>query len=192
MNMENYISARRFAMEYGTFLGIAWLLDFLLLTSGIDGSGMLMLLGILLFIFLPFVTFYMAFRYKQHQPVGERHTSGQAAYFTVMMFIFAELICFLGEYAYFAYIDKGHLMATFQSMLEDPAIAMEYKKLGMSAFLNTAKQQLEELATLAPVDLASNLLGSNVFTSLLLFIPTWVMASMKSRDYASEHKENNE
>jgi len=186
MNINNLISARKFAMEYGTFLGIAWLMDFMFLTKGIDNSPILLLLGCGLFITLPFITFYFAFRFKQHQIEGERQTLGCAAYFTIMMFVFAELICFLGEYAYFAYLDNGHIIATFQSLLDDPAIVSEYKKMGMTTFLEMAHQQLNQYSVLAPVDLASNLLGSNILTSFILFIPTWIIAAMKAKNYLSK------
>lgn len=183
MNINNYIFARKYAMEYGTFLGIAWLVDFIFLTKGIDNKPALLLFGCGLFLFLPFLTCYLAFRFKQHQPVGEHKTLGCAAYFAVMMFVFAELITFIGEYAYFAYIDHGHIMATFQSMLEDPVIVAEYQKMGMTDFLSTARLQLEQMSVLSPADLAASLLGSNILSSFILFIPTWIIAAKRAKDY---------
>lgn len=190
--MNKYSSVRGFAMEYGTFLGIAWFIDFLLLVKGMDGYVSVMLLGTILFLALPIITFYLAFRFKQHQEVGDRHSMMEAAYFTLLLFIFAEIICFIAEYIYFACFDEGHLVASFSSLLSNPAIVNEYRKMGMTEMLDMAQAQIEQIGAMSPIDKASSLFGSNIFTSCFLFIPTWFIATLRARKRANRVTNNNQ
>ena len=181
MDMYSYNMVRRYAMEYGTFLGALWFIDFLLMAGGINGNVALMVLGGLFFLTLWIWPIYFAYRFKQHLPVGEQYSMVKGAYFALMLFVFAEVLCFMCEFAYFAFIDKGQLVASIQAMLGDPLIAEEYAKMGLTEMLETSKSQLDEIASLKPFDLAISLMGNNILTSVFLFIPTMAFASMKSR-----------
>lgn len=176
---NSYSMTRRFAMEYGTFLGVAWVVDFILITQGLQGNGITTLLGFVLFMSLPILTIYLAYRFKQHQDADERTTFGRAAYFTMMLFMYAELLCFVCEYVYFAFIDNGHLINVFMNTLSDPMIVNEYKKMGMEQMLEASKAQMEQIAGMSPFDMAISLLGSNILTSIVLFVPTCIVAMMK-------------
>ena len=132
MILNQYKTARAFASEYGAFLGIAWFVDFLLIVEGMaKDSNTLAITGALIFFALPFLTFYFAFRFKQHLPYQEKVSLVCAAFFTIFLFINAEFICFVLEYAYLAFIDKGDFFKEYQAMLSSQEAIDTYNKAGL-------------------------------------------------------------
>lgn len=186
--MYSFNTARKYAMEYGTFLGMAWVLDFLCITSGMNGSSIGMIVGGLVLCTLWIFPIFFAFRFKQHLPAGEHYPISIAIYFTIMMFVFAEVLSFMCEYAYFEFFDHGHLIASIEAMMEDPAIVDSYKAMGMSDFLSNAKSQLAEISGMSSFDMAMSLMGNNILTSIILFIPTVFFARLKSKSIESIRK----
>lgn len=186
MNYESTKLVRRYAMEYGTFLGIAWIVDFFCIVMGINGNEFMSLIGFFLLLALPIFTFYLAFRFRRQECCHPISLS-TGAYFTFLLFLYAQLICFIVEYAYFELIDNGQLISAFATMFEDARLVEEYKRMGMSNILITAKEQLNELASLSTFDISISLLGSNILTSIILFLPTWLVAGLSSQNKQSSN-----
>lgn len=174
--------SRAYATEYGTFLGVAWVIVFALYVLGICNMNMLfMFVACIGICMLPFVAFYFAWRYKQHLEPGEKLPFFSAWMFSIMMFVYACLLTGAAEYVYFAYMDDGALLGQFYSVLEDEETIKLYKQMGLSETLGILRESLDEMSKLSPLDMALMLFNQNFFMSIILSISTAFVASMKSK-----------
>ncbi|MBR3478719.1 MAG: DUF4199 domain-containing protein [Bacteroidaceae bacterium] len=183
MDFELYKISREFSLEYGTILGIIWLITFFTCMNGMMGGGaLLMLFGMGFMGISALMPFYLAWRYKQHLKPGDRVPMGIAWLFSALMFFYASIIAGVGEYIYFQYIDKGRAMEYFMQFLSSPETEAQYKTIGASELLEQSKTALAELANLTPLDLTLNIFANNLFIALLLSLPVAFVAHRKCHD----------
>ena len=183
MDFELYKISREFSLEYGTILGIMWLITFFTCMNGMMGGGaLLMLFGMGFMGISALMPFYLAWRYKQHLKPGDRVPMGIAWLFSALMFFYASIIAGVGEYIYFQYIDKGRAMEYFMQFLSSPETEAQYKIIGASELLEQSKTALAELANLTPLDLTLNIFANNLFIALLLSLPVAFVAHRKCHD----------
>ena len=183
MDFELYKISREFSLEYGTILGIIWLITFFTCMNGMMGGGaLLMLFGMGFMGISALMPFYLAWRYKQHLKPGDRVPMGIAWLFSALMFFYASIIAGVGEYIYFQYIDKGRAMEYFMQFLSSPETEAQYKIIGASELLEQSKAALAELANLTPLDLTLNIFANNLFIALLLSLPVAFVAHRKCHD----------
>ena len=183
MDFELYKISREFSLEYGTILGIIWLITFFTCMNGMMGGGaLLMLFGMGFMGISALMPFYLAWRYKQHLKPGDRVPMGIAWLFSALMFFYASIIAGVGEYIYFQYIDKGLAMEYFMQFLSSPETEAQYKIIGASELLEQSKTALAELANLTPLDLTLNIFANNLFIALLLSLPVAFVAHRKCHD----------
>ena len=183
MDFELYKISRDFSLEYGTVLGIIWLITFFTCMNGmIGGNPLLTLFGMGFMGICALMPFYLAWRYKQHLKVGDRVPMSIAWLFTALMFFYAAIIAGVGEYLYFQYYDKGRAVEFFMQFLSSPETEAQYKTIGASDILEQSRTALTELANLSPLDLTLNLFANNLFIALLLSIPVAMVAHRKCRD----------
>lgn len=183
MDFELYKISREFSLEYGTILGIIWLITFFTCMNGMMGGGaLLMLFGMGFMGISTLMPFYLAWRYKQHLKPGDRVPMGIAWLFSALMFFYASIIAGVGEYIYFQYIDKGRAMEYFMQFLSSPETEAQYKIIGASELLEQSKTALAELANLTPLDLTLNIFANNLFIALLLSLPVAFVAHRKCHD----------
>lgn len=183
MDFELYKISREFSLEYGTILGIIWLITFFTCMNGMMGGGaLLMLFGMGFMGISALMPFYLAWRYKQHLKPGDRVPMGIAWLFSALMFFYASIVAGVGEYIYFQYIDKGRAMEYFMQFLSSPETEAQYKTIGASELLEQSKTALAELANLTPLDLTLNIFANNLFIALLLSLPVAFVAHRKCHD----------
>ena len=183
MDFELYKISREFSLEYGTIVGIIWLITFFTCMNGMMGGGaLLMLFGMGFMGISALMPFYLAWRYKQHLKPGDRVPMGIAWLFSALMFFYASIIAGVGEYIYFQYIDKGRAMEYFMQFLSSPETEAQYKTIGASELLEQSKTALAELANLTPLDLTLNIFANNLFIALLLSLPVAFVAHRKCHD----------
>lgn len=174
--------SRAYAMEYGTFLGIAWVVVFALYVYGIcNMNALFMFVACVSICILPFVAFYFAWRYKQHLEPGEKLPFFSAWMFSLMMFVYASLFTGAAEYIYFAYFDDGSLLGQFYSVFEDGETRRLYEQMGLSDTLNIIKDSLDDMAKLSPLDIALMLFNQNIFTTFILSVPTAFVAALRAK-----------
>lgn len=182
MNIEHMTMARAFAGEYGLILGLAWSVTFVVIVQGMSGmSFLLMMLGFIMFISLIAIPFYFAWRFRNHFEPNE-HISGTAAWmFAIMMLFDACLVTAIAEFCYFQFIDGGALMSTMRDIYTSPEVSQQFKMMGMANMQDTAIQSIDTLAMLSPFELTFSIFTNNIFTALILSIPTAIIARKKSR-----------
>lgn len=166
-----------YASEYGTFVGLSWILVFALYIAGVrTTSGMMMTLGMLCFCVLPVVPFYFARRFRRQLPDETNVGFGRAYWFCLMMLVYASLLTAAGEYAYFKWMDDGALIQAFRNMIETPLAKQTYQEMGMMDTLKMMKEMLKDLSALTPFDIAVSLFNQNIVLSFLLALPAALFA----------------
>lgn len=187
MISNQYKTARAFSSEYGAFLGIAWFVDFLLIVEGMaKNNNGLATLGAIVFIALPVLTIYFAFRFKQHLPYQEKVSLTCAAFFSLFLFINAEFISFVLEYIYLAIFDNGEFFKGYQDLLSSKEVVDTYNNAGLGEMLKTTTMQMDQLAGMTAFDKTLTLFGLNITISFYLFFPTWITASLRSKRVQKE------
>ena len=166
LNQRLYSS---YATEYGTFVGMAWVLVFALYVCGMRSMNPLTLfVAMMLFISLPAVPMYFANRLKQQMGSDTVIGYGRAYWFAAMMFMYACLLSGGCEYVYFRYMDHGALVQAFRDLLTDPNATQTYIQMGMGDTLKMMEETVDALALLSPLELTLTIFNQNIFISLVL------------------------
>ena len=162
-----------YATEYGTFLGLAWVLVFVLYISSFRTMHpLLMMLSCLLFVSLPLFGFYLARRFKQQMPEDVPIGYGRAYWFSLSMMLYACLLTGVAELVYFKYLDYGAVFNAFYDLLNTPGTEQTYKQMGMKDAWASLKESLDMVSSLSAVDLCLSLFNQNFLFSLILAVPT--------------------
>ncbi len=181
MNPEHYKMAQSFAIEYGTFLGAAWLTAFACFVFVIvSGNLFAMMAGMAVGTLALVMPFYLAWRFKQHLDVGERVSAFVAGCFAFLMFTYASMLAGVGHLVYFTYMDNGQLLNAFHTTLFSPEAEAQYKAIGANDMLLTARDQFDAISQLTPMQIALALFENNIFFSLLFTLPVAFVAHRKA------------
>ena len=171
--LSKYRLFSAYATEYGTFLGLVWVLVFILyILSFRTLHPLLMLLSCMLFVALPLFGFYLARRFKQQMPSDVPIGYGRAYWFSLSMMLYACLLTGVAELVYFKYMDHGVVFSTFYDLLNAPGTEETYKQMGMNDAWTSLKESLDMVSSLSAVDLCLSLFNQNFLLSLFLAIPT--------------------
>ncbi|MCR5312547.1 MAG: DUF4199 domain-containing protein [Bacteroidaceae bacterium] len=178
---NNEFPFRAFAMEYGTFLGIAWTIVFFIYVIAFrTGNSMFLFCaswGILALAVMPFI---FAWRIKQLQPKGTSLGILRGMGFSLNLFMFACLFSGACEFVYFRFFDQGQMLEGCTTMLLTPDISEQYKQMGMTDSYNQIMEVFKELKKLSAFEKTEALFNSNFFVSMILFIPVSFIASLQS------------
>ena len=142
-----------FSMEYGSYLGLYFIVKFLLATLSLrfaicDVLSALMLVGI------PFVLYYLML-----WMLG------------ILLFFFASMISGLAEYIYYAYIDPQYIHNQVTALL---SLLESMPSLQENEMMNLARQGFENGAIPSPIEMVIQTMWANVFFgSLLSMIVAW-------------------
>ena len=165
---ETYIRMRAFARVDGAKLGLFWIVSFALFIGSFK-FPICSMLWILTMVMTPFVVAILTKLYSDKTP--ERHISYRHAYAHSMLTVFyASLIMAISQWAYFQYLDHGQLIDRYTSILTDPQFSKSLEGMGYSKA--TLKQLVEQLRQLRPIDIALQLLWSNIVAGLLMSLTT--------------------
>ena len=157
-----------FSMEYGSYLGLYFIVKFLLATLSLrfaicDVLSALMLVGI------PFVLYYLMIRFRRQ--------NGGASFYSllwmlgILLFFFASMISGLAEYIYYAYIDPQYIHNQVTALL---SLLESMPSLQENEMMNLARQGFENGAIPSPIEMVIQTMWANVFFgSLLSMIVAW-------------------
>ncbi|MBR1933305.1 MAG: DUF4199 domain-containing protein [Prevotella sp.] len=166
MTPAEYVQLKAFARIDGLFLALLWLASFACYIVGL--SSPLWAMGALL---LAFVTpFFVAQRLRLFRDVArEGAISFRRGWgYVVLVFFYAGVLFAMAQYAYFAYMDQGYLLHSLQSMMESPEAREMMTQSGMQ---DAMKDSLSQLQAMRPIDLALNILTTNIMAGILLGLP---------------------
>lgn len=164
-------------MHFGTYMGVYWILKFILFPLGL-GIPFLMFLFIGLTLGVPFMGYYYARTYRD-KVCGGSIKFLQAWVFTVFMYMFAALLTAVVHYIYFRFIDHGFIINTYMEMLEKGSQTPQFT--AMESYITQLKDMLELIRTLTPIDITMQLMSQNVFYGSILAVPTALLVMRKPK-----------
>lgn len=166
MTAPEYIQLRAFARIDGVKLAILWLASFAFYVLGLKTSGF-GLVSLLLAFATPFLSARLL-RHFRDEGLEGFISFGRGWVYVVFQFFYAGLLFAIAQFVYFAYLDHGFFMNGISQMFSDPATSEAMRQMGMSA---TIEESLQMLMSLRPIDLALNILTSNLILGCLIAVP---------------------
>ena len=169
---EKRYNMQQYAMIFGTYMGVFWILKFTLVPLGMT-SPFLLLLFICLTLCVPFMGYYYTKIYRDKVcggTIGFLH----AWVFDIFMYVCAALLTAVAHYVYFRFIDQGFMLDTLrqQSMQMTGNILMSPEQM---------KTYIDTMVTLTPTDITLSMVSSNIYYCALLSIPTALIAMRKKK-----------
>lgn len=163
MTANRQISSREQALQYGTLVGIFWIVKFCFLPLGfqIPFLQFLFLLGT---VFGPILVYLLARKYRKENPLDD-FSFFRAFSFTLSMYMAATLLVAVAHYIYFKYIDQGYLINMYQQLLGELKNTAQPE---MVASLDQITQAFDLISTLAPLQITFQLMSQNMFYGILL------------------------
>lgn len=180
-NISRNNTHRQYAMEYGTFIGIAWGCAFLAYVEGVaSDNALLVLAGGALCLVGAVIPFLFGARLNRKMAaVDERMSYLPALLFSFSMLMYACLMDGLIMYAWFEFADSGRLFDALDRMMKTPELADIYRQSGMGEQYEQAKVMLKELGMLPAWEKALSMINNNFFLSLLLSFAVAKVVSLK-------------
>jgi len=166
--VENKNSFQYYAMLFGTYMGIFWILKFALFPLGLRYYPVLLLFFVLLTAAVPFLGYYYVWLFREKVCKGSIRFLN-AWIFVLLMYVFASLLTAVGHYIYFQYFDNGFIFNTYSTIINtttksNPVLPKEY--------LKEANLMLEALRVLSPIKITLQLISQNVFYGNILALIT--------------------
>lgn len=165
--MENKAFLQKYAMRFGTFMGIFWIAKFFLFPLGLE-MPVLQYLFIALCIYVPFLGVKLAKKYRDSVCGGEISFS-HAWIFIIFMYLFASLLTSVGHYIYFQFIDGGYIASTYQMILQqvEKDVTPDLKDM-----IVQTKEAISVFASLRPIEIVMHLFSQNMLYCSLIAIPS--------------------
>ncbi len=183
-------SLHKYAMQFGTYMGLFWICKFMLFPAGLR-IPLLLLIFIVMTIAVPFLGYYYVRNYR-NKICGGTISFFQAWIFTVFMYMFAALLVAVVHYCYFQFIDHGFIIDYYTNLIQ------ELKNVPANEIGNLGQQLDEVIAKfeamdLSPIDITIQLISQNVLYGSILALPTalFVMKRKKFDNNASEKQSDN-
>lgn len=168
MTTERPIAMREYALRYGTYMGLFWIIKFTFIPLGFS-VPLLQLLFIICTLFVPVLGFLLVRHYRKTYNKEESFTFGNAFCFTAFMYAAAILLTAVAHYVYFRYIDGGYILTTYRQLLEE--MGKSYKEIDPNLITRTL-ESLDMLTSFSTLQLVFQLISQNVFYCFLLALPT--------------------
>lgn len=165
---------QKFAMYFGTYMGVFWIIKFIAFPLSFS-IPFLSLLFLTLTIAVPFLGYYYTKSYR-NKICGGYITFAQAAFFTLLMYLYASLLAAAAHFIYFQFIDHGYVaeqyIHTLQKLAETPGVAVDQTML---------ETLIATLNSLTPTDITMQFLSWDMFFGALLSVPTGLLAMRYSK-----------
>ena len=184
---ENRGYIQRYAMLFGAYLGVYWIIGTGFFPLGL-ANPLLFLLFIVFVIGGPFVGYYYVKTYRK-QACGGYISFSHAWLFSMLMYVFAALLAAAAHYIYFRFIDQGFIISTYQTMLANVRAS---DLPGVETYLEQLSEAIDLMGALTPTDITIQLLSQNVFYGSLLAIPTALFVMRRRNEGVAGQTESKE
>ncbi len=175
MTPPEYIQLKAFARIDGALLSLLWTCSFACYIVGLT-SQIASLLALVLIFVTPFFVFSRLKTFRDVARDGVISFMRSWAY-VVFVFFYASILFSLIVFAYFAFLDHGYVVHILQETLERPEMVEVIKLNNMEEMMN---QMMSELSMVRPIDIAINILPTNILMGMILGLPiAWVMMLKK-------------
>lgn len=171
---ENKSYLQKYAMHFGTYMGIYWILKFILFPLGFYVPFFFFLFSMLT-LAVPFIGYYYTTMYRDKVCNGNISFS-HGVLFGIFMYLFASLLTALPHYIYFQFINHSFIIQAplqyWEKLMADAPAMAQYKEM--------ITELTDNIRSLTPIDLTMRNLSQNVFVGSLLSIPTALMVMKES------------
>ena len=172
------VNIREAAMGYGTVIGLVWCVKFPLFPLGLR-YPLLELLFLAITAVLPFVVYIMTYRFRDRScPDG--FPFRKAFSFTWQLYLYASLLTAVVHFVYFAYIDNGFVISTYESYLDVLGQSPDLKELG-----DQLMQSLQVYKQLSPIEITMQLLTQNIIYGSLFSLVTALFTMRRKKPESS-------
>ena len=162
---ENRISLQRYAMVFGTYMGVFWIFKFIFLPLGFT-NGLFNLVFTVLTIAVPFMGYRFA-RIFRDKACGGTISFLQSWLFMVFMYMFAALLTAVAHYIYFRFLDNGFIVDQVTILMNNFHTDIPQ----MNAYVEQVKQTLDVIRALTPIEITMQLLSQNfLYCSVLALV----------------------
>ncbi len=167
---------QQYAMIYGTYMGIFWVLKFIFFPLGLT-HPFLFLLFIGLTCCVPFLGYYYTKLYRD-TACGGNIVFFKAWWFNTLVYLFASLLTGVGHYIYFQFIDHGYIIDTYETILKNFPVE---NAPSVAPYMQQMENALTVLRGLTPIEISMQLMSQNIIYGSFLALPTalFVMKSKK-------------
>lgn len=166
MELNTKNSLQYYAMQFGTYLGILWIIKFPLYPMGLR-YPIFQLLFMALTVAAPFVAYYYVRMYRD-KVCGGSIRFLNAWVFTMLMYMFAALLTAVEHYIYFRYIDNGYIGNSLSAALHSMKGSQVLSQESMSLFLAA----IDDFCSLSPIKQTLQLISQNVIYGNILSLIT--------------------
>ena len=141
-------------MHFGTYMGIYWILKFILFPLGFH-IPFLSLLFVILTLAVPFIGYHYVKMYRDKICGGSIQFS-HAVLFTIFMYMFASLLVAVVHYIYFQFIDHGFI----QDMAK---VQIKSEKLTPFGGIFSIMEKFDSMLSPVIDSVSSQIIGSPAF-----------------------------
>lgn len=166
MTPPEYIQLKAFARIDGALLSVIWTCSFACYIVGLTNQTA-SLAAIALALSSPFFVAYRLIAFRDTAREGIISFMRSWAY-VILVFFYGSLIFALVVFAYFAYLDNGYFLYVIQQMINTPEIEQMLKQHQMEEMMG---QLMADMSTMRPIDIAINLLTSNILLGIVVGVP---------------------
>lgn len=172
---ESYQHLRAFARIDGGKLGLFWIGSFALfvLNFSFPLCGMLWMITM---IATPFIIGILTRRYTVSQLDGTI-TYGRAYVYSFLVTFYASLILAIAQWVYFQYIDNGFFLNQYVKIMSSQDVSNALSSMGYK--IDEINKLIEVLRSLRPIDIALQVLWSNMIAGLIISLTTALYASSR-------------
>ena len=176
MTPAEYIQLKAFARIDGALLALWWLTGFVCYVAGLTNQ----MLGLLAIVLLLSSPLFVAKRLKMFRDMalGGAISFSRGWAYVVLVFFYASLLLALAVYAYFAFLDHGYVIQTLRNTMSNPEMMQLLEQYQMDDMLN---QTINEMSSVRPIDIALNMLASNLIIGLVVGMPVAAVLKSKSQ-----------
>lgn len=159
------ISIREAAMSFGTAIGVIWCAKFPLFPLGLK-YPLLELFFLLITAVIPFFVYMQVYRFRDRFYPGD-FPFRRAFSFTWQLYLYASLLTAVMHYVYFAFLDNGFVISTYESYLSLMGQTPDLKEL-----CDQMSQTLVIYKHLSPIEITMQLLTQNIIYGTLFSLIT--------------------
>ena len=172
---DNRTFLRKYAMHFGTYMGVYWILKFILFPLGFQ-IPFFSFLFIILTLAVPFMGYFYARMYRD-KVCGGSIPFAHAVIFTVFMYMFASMLAGVAHYVYFEFIDHGYILNSY-TQLWDELITNAPELAANKAII---KETIDSVRSLRSIDITMQLISCDMLWGSIMAIPTALLVMKKAK-----------
>ena len=169
---------QQYAMYFGTYMGIYWILKFILFPLSFK-IPFLSFLFVGLTLGVPFMGYYYLKIFRD-KACGGVISFRKAFAFTFLVYMFAAMLAAVAHFIYFQFIDHGAIYLAMETQIT-VFLAANQGSTEYTSLEEAFKEALDYMASLTPTDITLDNLSRNTFLGIILAIPTALIGQRNSK-----------